>query len=94
MCAKQPGLVILQQHVGLGELQPARAQRLDLPALQHDPGLEALLDEIVVPRPAVDCNAVGGIFLLVRHEAFYRQRAVVRAAAGGDNRRMRPPVHA
>ncbi len=48
MRAEEPGLVVLQEHVGFLQLQAAGAQRLHFPALQGDAGLEALLDEVLV----------------------------------------------
>ena len=76
-----------------GELQPAGPQRLDFPALQHDAGFEALLDEVIVPRPAVDGDA-SGCLVFFHHGTFYWHRAVVRAGGGGDNRRMEATSHA
>jgi hypothetical protein len=43
--AEQPGLAVLDDDIAVHQLHLAGAQALDLPALQHQAGLEALLDE-------------------------------------------------
>ncbi len=70
MGAEQPGLAILQQHVSLLQLQPAGTQGLDLPSLEGNAGFIALVNEIVVPRPAVFGDAPRAVFLLPGHRAF------------------------
>src|SRR5215213_4060175 len=49
----QPGLAALFRHVGFSDRAAAAAQRFHLGAGQCEPGLEGLLDEVVVPRLAV-----------------------------------------
>src|ERR1044071_8373512 len=49
----QPGLAALFRHVGFGDRAAPAAQRLHLGAGQSEPGLEDLLDEVIVPRLAV-----------------------------------------
>ena len=51
--AEQEGFAVLEVDVGLGDLRLAGAHGFDFPALEHEPGFEAFLDEIVVARPAV-----------------------------------------
>src|SRR5690606_27082924 len=52
--AEQPGLAVPQVNVALGELRPPGTQAFHLPAFQGEAGLEGPLDEIIVPRLAVD----------------------------------------
>jgi hypothetical protein len=47
LAADQEQLAIADDHIAVGQLHLALAQRLDLPAFQHDAGLEALLEEII-----------------------------------------------
>ena len=51
--ADDEGLFALEDHVGFLDLRAARADRLHFPALEHDPRLVALLDEVVVKGFAV-----------------------------------------
>ena len=51
--ADQVELGAAHHHVGLADLRAAAPDRLDLPAVQRDPRLVALLDEIIVGRLAV-----------------------------------------
>ena len=53
MGADQEELRAAHHHVGFGDARAAAADRLHLPALEHDPGLVALLDEVVVEGFAV-----------------------------------------
>ncbi len=53
MRAGEKHFLVPHEHVGLGELRPARAHRLHFPALQHQARLEALLDEVLEARLAV-----------------------------------------
>ncbi len=62
MSAEQPGLAVAQQHVAFSQLGAARPQRLDLPAFQHQAGLEALLDSVVKARLFVPGDAGIGRF--------------------------------
>src|SRR5688572_14750526 len=48
--ADDEGLLALQHHIGLLDLHPPGADRLDLPPLEHEARLVALLDEVVVER--------------------------------------------
>ena len=45
----QPDLVLLDAREGVGDLSLARAQRLDLRAMQHDARLERLEDVVIAP---------------------------------------------
>src|SRR5262245_54688228 len=61
MCTDQERLAAAHVHIRFAELRTAGAHRLDLPALQLQPRLVAVFDEIVEARPAVFGNqAVGG----------------------------------
>ncbi len=66
MRAHQERLVVLDHDIAFLELRASGAQALDLPTLEHEPGLELLLDEIVVPGLAVlgDDGAVRSFFFL------------------------------
>src|SRR5689334_3200417 len=57
--ADQHDLAVLDDDVRLLEIRPARPDRFDLPALERQPGLESLLDKIVVKRFAVFDDAHG-----------------------------------
>ena len=59
MRAEQERLAVFHVNVGFLELRPARAHGFDLPAMQHEAGLVALLDEIVEARLAVLGNEAG-----------------------------------
>ena len=52
--ADQPGLVALDPGVGIGELDLAGADRLDLGAGQDDPGLERFLDAELMSRSSIE----------------------------------------
>ena len=45
----KPDLVLLHAREGVGDLPLARAQRLDLRAVQHDARLEGFEDVIIAP---------------------------------------------
>jgi len=51
--ADQMQLAVADHHIAVGELHLAGADRLDLPALQHDAGLEAFLDVVLESGAAV-----------------------------------------
>src|SRR5262249_35355584 len=51
--ADQPELAVADVGVRLGQARPAVAERLDLRALEHDPGLDPVQELIVVPRTTV-----------------------------------------
>jgi hypothetical protein len=51
--ADQPQRAFVDDHVGIADLRAPGADRLHLPAGQHEPGLVALLYEVVVERLAV-----------------------------------------
>jgi hypothetical protein len=57
---------VLEHDVRLGDLCAAAAQAAHLPALQLEPGLEPVLDEVVVTRTAVDRDdGAGGLLGLL-----------------------------
>jgi hypothetical protein len=51
--ADQPQRALLDDHVGLADLRAAGADRLDLPALEHEAGFVALFDEVIEARLAI-----------------------------------------
>src|SRR5690606_41303673 len=51
--AEQPGLVVAEHDVRLGELRLAGAQALHLPSLELEAGFEILLDEEIEARLTV-----------------------------------------
>ena len=51
--ADEPELAVARVRVGALQDGVALAQRLDLAAVQHEPGLDALEEVVVVPRAAV-----------------------------------------
>ena len=52
--AEEPGLAVLHQDVAVHDARAPGTEGLDLPPLQLQAGLEALVDEIVVVRPLVE----------------------------------------
>ncbi len=58
--ADQEQLAIANNHITIGQLHLALAQRFDLPAFQHQTRLETLLKEIVVGSLLVVGNAGSG----------------------------------
>src|ERR1700682_4408683 len=62
MRTDQKRLAVADVDVGLGELRAPGAHRLDLPAFQRQPGLDAILDKIVVARaPILGDDALGDL---------------------------------
>ena len=61
LAADQKQLARAHHHVAVGELHLAFAQRLDLPAFQHQAALDALLEEVVKSGLFVVGNAGGRI---------------------------------
>ncbi len=53
------GFALFDEDVAVHDLHLAGTQTLDLPTLQGDPGLEAILDEIVVARLFVGDDGAG-----------------------------------
>src|ERR1700687_1329256 len=62
----QPGCVAVDPHKTVAQIRPPIAHRLDLWAAEHDPGLELLVDEVVVIRAPVDRHVARALVLL-RH---------------------------
>ena len=99
--ALQPQLAPGPAGVGVGELDLAEPQALDLAALQHDPGLDGVEDGVVVARPAVGGDRRGavtgrgrvlmGLARVARHRSVPadRYRAGRAGAAAGRRRRDR-----
>ena len=71
MRADEPKLALAHEDIGVAELNPAGADRLDLPALERQAGLVAFLYEVIMESLAVLCD---------RHERA-PVRAVIVAAA-------------
>src|SRR6266566_1955531 len=53
MRAHEKRLTAVDHDVGLFELRPTGAQAFNFPALQRQPGLVLLLDEVIMPSLAV-----------------------------------------
>src|SRR4029079_9210820 len=47
MRPEQPEGALVDDHIGIADLRASRADRLDLPAFEHEPRLIAILDEII-----------------------------------------------
>ena len=58
--ADQPGLAVLDAHVGLGDVDLVRPDALDLGPGQHDARLEGVLDGVVVAGAPVDGDRLVG----------------------------------
>jgi hypothetical protein len=58
--ADQPCLVALDARVGVGQVDLAGADRLDLGAGQDEAGLDGLLDRELVPRPPIEGDGLLG----------------------------------
>jgi hypothetical protein len=58
--AEDEGLAILDGDIALLDVDVPGAQRLDLPSLQRDARLVALLDEVVMPGLLVQGNGIAG----------------------------------
>ena len=86
--AEQEGLVALDHDIGLGEVDFASAKALDLPALERDSGLVAVLDKILVLRLLVqgDGGAAGTglLFCLLCHGRALYARIPVRPMPTGE----------
>jgi hypothetical protein len=54
--ADQEELAVANQHIAIGQLHLSGADSLDLPALQHQPGLVGLFDVVFEPCAAVFRN--------------------------------------
>jgi hypothetical protein len=67
MRADQPGLGIADDDVSLGNLRLAGAQAFDFPAFERQPGLVFTLDEVIVPRTAVEADDLGRGFVTLVH---------------------------
>src|SRR6266487_4242593 len=65
--ADEPGLVALDARIGIGEVDLAGPDRLDLRPGQDDARLERLVDRVLVSGPPVE-----GHRLLVRHRSILR----------------------
>ncbi len=62
----KPGLVLVHAREGVGDLPLARAQRLDLRAVQHDARLEGFEDVVIAPGFVVGHD--------VGHESMFNRR--------------------
>ena len=62
MRADQEELLAANDDIGFLQLRTSRADRLDFPAFQGEPGLVALFDEVVVQRLAVLDDRHGNVF--------------------------------
>src|SRR5690606_18398593 len=86
----QPRLAALEARVGVLQVRPPGAQRLDLAARQHEAGLERLDDLVVVPRLAVDGddgvagNALLGFSLVRLHARRFRSSPAPSIGAAGS----------
>ena len=85
--ADQPRLVALDARVGVGEVDLAGPDRLDLGAGQDDPGLERVLDAELVPCPPVEGDVFSGI---VRAPSYRAEREVAGSYAMRASSARRP----
>ncbi|HEX5014065.1 MAG TPA: hypothetical protein VFV72_07865 [Candidatus Limnocylindrales bacterium] len=91
MGTDQPRLVALDARVGVGEVDLAGADGLDLGTGQDEAGLERLLDRELVPRPAIERDGVLGNEGLLPDQAFGSDR--IACDAGPCARPLaRPPA--
>src|SRR5690348_15031638 len=82
-CPEQEQLAALDQRVGIGEVDAARAQAFDFPSLQRDAGLVALVDVVLVASALVqgDCrSALGIVVFFPGHARYNGERSRARLA--------------
>ena len=62
--ADQPGLALLDDHVGFGDIPSSVAQALHFPAHQHQAGFIGVFDEVVVPGAPIEGDDAVGVLLV------------------------------